>query len=526
MVWVFKSQFEGLSALKRGVHALTKAVTPAFGPRGYNVVIKKGKAPIVLTKNGIRIAKEIILQDAFESLGVKLAKEALLKVVEQTGDGSTTALVVIDALFTQGLKGIAAGLDPQEIKAGILLSVEMVYQQLQRQAIELQSPKDVLHVAMVAANHDVTLGTVVATVISQADLKGVFSSKDSGISKTRGLGKRVKSGYLSPYFVTRPETMDVVWEEALVLILSHSLVSLSEELIRYLELISEQNTHPLVIIAEDFDQNVLRTLILNKLRNGLPVCAVKAPGSRELRQVVLEDLAILTGATLIGQESENCEIPVSLDVLGRVKQVMITKETFTFLEGGGDAEIIQARKQELCLAIARSTSESECQELEERLAIFIGSIPQVQITADTDTEQRERQFQLESALRATKAAMKGGIVPGGGVAFLRAAHAIEVPANLSSGMTFGFETLLQAVRTPLKVLAQNCGRSSEEVIHTILSHENPRFGYNGMTDTFEDLVDAGICDPLIVTTSSLKCAVSVSCLLLTSSFFISSRTKT
>ncbi|WP_100934374.1 chaperonin GroEL [Candidatus Chlamydia corallus] len=525
MVWVFKSQFEGLSALKRGVHALTKAITPTFGPRGYNAVIKKGKAPLFLTKNGIRIAKEIILQDSFEYLGLKLAKEALIKVIEQTGDGSTTTLVLIDALFTHGLKGIAAGLDPQEIKAGILLSVEMVHQKLQKQAIKLQSLEDVLHVAKISANHDVSLGKMVATAVFQADPKGVFSSEERELKKF-ALGKRVKSGYLSPYFVTRPETMDVVWEEAFVLILSHSLVSLNEELIQYLELISEQNAHPLIIIAEDFDQNVLRTLILNKLRNGFPVCAVKVPGSREVRQAVLEDLAILTGATLIGGVSEHCEKSVSLSVLGRVKQVTITKEMFTFFQGGGRVEAINSRKQELCLAMAKSTSECESQKFEERLAIFVGSVPQIQITADTDTEQRERQFQLEAALRATKAAMKGGVVPGGGVAFLRAANSIEIPKNLSSGMTFGFESLLRAVQTPLKVLAQNCDKSSEEVLHTILSQENPRFGYNGMTDTFEDLITAGISDPLIVTSSSLKCAVSVSCLLLTSSFFISSRTKT
>ncbi|SPN73892.1 hypothetical protein,chaperonin GroEL,chaperonin GroL,TCP-1/cpn60 chaperonin family [Chlamydia serpentis] len=525
MVWVFKSQFEGLSALKRGVHALAKAVMPTFGPRGYNAVIKKGKVPLLVTKSGIRVAKEIMLQDSFEYLGLKLAKEALIKVIEQAGDGSTTALVLIDAIFSHGLRGIAAGLDPQEIKAGILSSVKVIHEKLQKQVKELRSPEEILKVATLSASYDASLGKMIVDAISQTNPRGMFFSEDVEISNRLPLMKTIKSGYISPYFVTRPETMDVIWEEAFVLILSYNLVALNEELIECLEYVSEQNSHPLIIIAEDFDHDVIRTLIVNKLKNGLPVCAVKAPGSREYKESILEDLAILTGATLIGGGPKNSEKKAPLDVLGRVQQVMITKEIFMFLQGDGNLEAINSRKHDLYLAIAESTCEREYQQLEQRLAMFVGNVPQMQLASDADIEQKERHLRLEAALRATKAAIKGGVVPGGGVALLRAAASIEIPENISPSMAYGFESLLQAVRTPLKALAQNCGRSPEELLDTILSQENPRFGYNAMTDTFEDLVAAGVCDPLAVTSTSLKCAVSISCLLLTSSLFVTSKTQ-
>ncbi|ANH78578.1 chaperonin GroEL [Candidatus Chlamydia sanziniae] len=523
MARIFKSRFEGLIALQRGVRTLAKAVTLTLGPQGCNVVIKKGKNPVLVTRNGATVAKEIVLADPFENLGIKLAREAAIKAVDYVGDGSTTVIVLIDALFSAGLKGVAIGLDPQEIRAGILLATEALIEELKKQRLPIQSSEDLIHIATIAANQNTATGIMIADALTKVGPEGIISiSQDQGkiMSLEIVSGINFKSGYLSPYFVTRPETMDIFWENASLLLLDQNVFSLSKPFIDYLTLISAESSHPVIIVAHDFDKEVLATLVVNKLKMGLSLCAVKAPGFGEHRQAILEDLAILTGATLISDRLGSSLEQASLDILGYAHKVTITKESVVFLNGGGNSEAIENRVHYLRETIARNRSGYEIQELEKRLAKFVGRMARIQLSSETETEFQEEKNRFTAALRATKAALKEGIVPGGGVALLQAAASVQSSGALASGVAFGFDSLLLAVQAPLKILVQNCGKVPEATVHRILSQKNPYFGYNGIKDTFENLISAGIYDPFMVTTASLKYAVSVSCLLLTSSFFM------
>ncbi|WP_375793796.1 molecular chaperone GroEL [Chlamydia sp. 12-01] len=520
---IFKNRLEGLSALNRGVRALAKAVTTTLGPQGSHVVIKKDHTPPYVTKHGASIAKEINLSDAFENTGLKLAREAALQTEAQVGDGSTTAIVLTDALFSSGLKGIAVGLDPLEIKQGIQLAGEMLDKELAKLAIGINETQDIFHIATTSANHDPSIGRILSDAIATVGVEGVFSIREGAgaettLQATTHVG--LNSGYLSAYFITHPETMEVIYEDASILLCNQTLSCLNQSFIHFLEQIFQTSRNPLIIVAEDFDPQLLSILIVNKLKGNLPVCAIKAPGYGEQRRETLEDIAILTGATLVGDLLEISLNEDNSNVLGRVGKVVVTQNTTLLSEGKGSKERIEQRIDYLRQAILDSSSEIDTEDLEKRLARFVGGMAQIYLGAATESDYREKKICLENALKATKAAFKEGCLPGGGTALARAASIVKIPDQLSTGVVFGCKCMLQSAEAPLRVLAMNCGKVSDYVVETVLSYPDPYFGYNCISDTFENLISSGVFDAFTVIKFALKYSISISCLLLTSSFFI------
>lgn len=520
---IFKNRLEGLRALNRGVRALAKAVTSTLGPQGSHVVIKKDHSSPYVTKQGASIAKEIILPDAFENTGLKLIKEAALQMEAQVGDGSTTAIVLTDALFASGLKGVAVGLDPLEIKQGIQLAGAMLDEELAKLVVKISESEDIFHIATSSANHDAAIGKILADAIAQIGIEGVLSIKEgrgteTTLQATRHVG--LNSGYLSSYFVTHPETMEVIYEDASILLCNQALSCLNQSFIHFLEQTFQTNRKPLIIIAEDFDPELLSILIVNKLKGNLPVCAIKAPGYGQQCKETLEDIAILTGATLVGDLLGISLSESSLDVLGRVEKIIVKRNTTIFSGGKGNQESLEQRIDYLRQAIVQSSSEMDTQDLEKRLARFVGGVAQIYLGSATENEYKEKKIRLESALKAVKAAFKEGCLPGGGVALARAASIIKIPNELPIGVMFGCKCMLQSAEEPLRVLATNCGKDPEYVVDTVLKHADPYFGYNCINDSFENLITSGVFDPFSVTKYALKYSISISCLLLTSSFFI------
>ncbi|MEF9496841.1 molecular chaperone GroEL [Chlamydia sp. 04-14] len=518
---IFKNRLEGLSALNRGVRALAKAVTTTLGPQGSHVVIKKDLSPPYVTKHGASIAKEINLSDAFENTGLKLAREAALQTEAEIGDGSTTTIVLTEALFSSGLKGIAVGLDPLEIKQGIQLAGEMLDKELAKLAVEVSETEDIFHIATTSANYDPSIGKILSDAIARVGIEGVFVVKEgteTALETTTHVG--LNSGYLSSYFVTHPETMEVVYENASILLCNQTLSSLNQSFIHFLEQTFQTSCDPLIIIAEDFDPQLLSILIVNKLKGNLPICAIKAPGYGQQRREILEDIAILTGATLVGDLLGISLDKSNLDVLGRIGKIVVKQNSTVFFEGKGNQERVEQRIEYLREAIVHSKSEMDTQDLEKRLARFVGGLAQIYLGATTENEFKEKKIRLENALKSIKAAFKEGCLPGGGTALARAASIVKVPEQLSKGVMFGCKCMLQSAEVPLRVLATNCGKVPEYVVDTVLDHPDPYFGYNCIKDTFENLIASGVFDPFTVIKFALKYSISISCLLLTSSFFI------
>lgn len=520
---IFKNRLEGLSALNRGVRALAKAVIATLGPQGSCVVIKKDRVSPYVTKHGASIAKEVTLTDAFEHTGLKLAKEAALQTEIQVGDGSTTAVVLIDALFSSGLKGVAVGLDPLEIKQGIHLAGEMLDKELTKLVIEADPKEDVLQIAITSANNDPLIGRLISDAIATVGIEGVISikegtNKETTLKATTDVG--LNAGYLSPYFVTHPETMEVVYENASILLCNQTLSCLNQAFIHFLDQTFQTSKNPLIIIAEDFDPQLLSILIVNKLKGELPICAIKAPGFGNQRKEILEDIAILTGATVVGDLLGISLEEGSPSILGSVGKIVITQNTTLLSEGKGNQERREQHIDYLRRAIAHSSSEMDTEDLEKRLARFVGGLAQIHLGATTENEYREKKICLESALKATKAAFKEGCLPGGGTALARAASVVKIPEQLPAGVMFGCKCMLQSAEAPLRILARNSGKVPDAVVATVLEHADPYFGYNCVHDTFENLISAGVLDPLTVIKYILKHSISISCLLLTSSFFI------
>ncbi|BAE80805.1 heat shock protein HSP60 subunit [Chlamydia felis Fe/C-56] len=520
---IFKNRLEGLSALNRGVRALAKAVTTTLGPQGSHVVIKKDHSPPYVTKHGASIAKEISLADAFENTGLKFAGEVALQTDLQVGDGSTTAVILTDALFSSGLKGVAVGLDPLEIKQGIHLAGEMLDKELTKLAVKRKPAEDSFHIATTSANNDPAIGKIISDAIAAVGVEGVFSIKlGTGEETTLEASSHVgfNSGYLSPYFVTHPETMEVIYEDASILLCNQKLSCLNQSFIHFLDQTFQTSRAPLIIIAEDFDPQLLSILIVNKLRANLPVCAIKAPGFGERRREILEDIAILTGATLVGDLLGLSLDESNLDALGHVGKIIIGQDTTVLSEGKGDRESIDRRIDYLRQAIIHSSSEMDTQDLERRLARFVGGMAQIYIGASSEREFKEKKARLEGVLKATRAAFKEGCLPGGGSALARVVSIVKIPDQLPKGVMFGCKCMLQSAEAPLRVIATNCGKAPESVVDTVLSHADPCFGYNCITDTFENLIASGVCDALSVIKFILKRSISIACLLLTSSFVI------
>ena len=506
---------EARQKLASGVTKLARAVRSTLGPRGRNAVIDKGWGSPTVTKDGVTVAEEIELTDPYENMGAQLVKEAASKTSDAAGDGTTTATVLAEAIFKEGLKALAAGADAMALKRGIEKAVEAVVAQIQKQAKQISGKKEITEVASIAANNDRSIGEKLADAFEKVGTDGVITVEEAkGIETTVDVveGMQFDRGYLSPHFVTDPDRMEVVLEDAYVLI-HEEKISSPTKLIPLLEKIAKANK-PLLVIAEDVEGEALATLVVNKLRGIIKAAAVKAPGYGDRRKAMLGDIAVLTGGKAIfkdlGIDLEN----IQLADLGRAKKITIDSENTTIIEGAGTTEEIKGRAEMIRREISTTDSEYDREKLQERLAKLAGGIAQINVGAATETEMKERKALVEDALHATRAAIEEGVVPGGGTALIRAAAAAaELP--LSGDEKLGADIVRRACEQPARYIAENAGVDGSVVVSRIQKSDHPRYGYNADTGQWGDMLEGGIVDPTKVTRLALQNAASVAGLLLT-----------
>jgi chaperonin GroEL len=506
---------EALKSILRGVKTLSKAVIVTLGPKGRNVVINRGIQAPLSTKDGVTVAKEISLKDRFENIGAELVKEASSKTSDLAGDGTTTAIVLAEAIFSAGVKNVMAGANPMSIKRGIDKAVDVVCDALSELATAVTSPEEIKQIATISANNDLEVGSIIAEAMERVGKDGTITLAEAkGIDTTLDVvdGLRFDKGYLSPYFITNPEKMLVELSDPSILIVDKKVSSL-KEILPILEKIMEKGQRPLLLIAEDVEGEALATLVVNKVKAGLPVCAVKAPAFGDRRKAVLQDIAVLTGATVVTEDLGLQLEEVGLQVLGSAKKVRISKEDTTIVDGCGSPSDIQARSAQLRAEISASTSDYDREKLEERLAKLSGGVAVINVGAATEAELKEKKARVDDALHATHAAAKEGIVPGGGVALLRAVKALD-QLKLEKDEAIGVDIIREAAFAPATAIATNCGKQGSLIAEKIYEKEGA-FGYNGLTDEFCDLLKAGVIDPVLVTKSALRNAASVSGMLIT-----------
>ncbi|OGN63765.1 MAG: chaperonin GroL [Chlamydiae bacterium RIFCSPHIGHO2_12_FULL_49_9] len=507
---------EALKSLLKGVKTLSRAVIVTLGPKGRNVVIGKGFGSPSSTKDGVTVAKEIALKDKFENMGAQLVKEASSKASDIAGDGTTTAIVLAEAIFTEGVKNVSAGANPMDVKRGIDKAVAAIEEALNKLAKPIKTPEEIRQIASISANNDPAIGAIIGEAMQKVGKDGIVTIGEAkGIETTLEVveGMQFDKGYISPYFITNAEKMSVEFENPLILITDKKL-SNAKELVPILEKAMQKKSRPLVIIADDVDGEALATLVVNKVKGGLPICAVKAPAFGDRRKAMLEDIAILTGATLISDELGYNIEEVGLEVLGSAKKINISKEETTIVDGSGDSKKIQKRIAQVKHELSRpDVSDYDRQKLEERLAKLSGGVAVVNVGAVTETEANEKKDRIEDALHATRAAVSQGIVPGGGVALIRASKALD-KLKLKGDEAVGLEIVRKACFAPAIAIANNCGKIGSLIAEKIAEKEGS-FGYNGLTDEFSDLVKDGVIDPVLVTKSALVHAASVSGMLIT-----------
>jgi chaperonin GroEL len=501
--------------LKRGVDALAEAVKITLGPKGRNVVIDKKFGSPTITKDGVTVAKEIELSDPIENMGAQLVKEVATKTSDLAGDGTTTATVLAQALFREGLKNVTAGANPMELKRGIDKAVDAVVEELKRLSVPSAGKKEIAQVGTISANNDREIGNLIAEAMEKVGKDGVITVEEAkGLETTLETvdGTQFDRGYVSPYFVTDPEKMETVLEDAYLLI-HDKKISTMKELLPILEK-TAQSGKPLLIIAEDVEGDALATLVVNRLRGTLKVAAVKAPGFGDRRKEMLRDLAVLTGANVISEEVGLKLENTSLEDLGRAKRIVIDKDTTTVIDGKGKPGEVQGRIAEIKAAIEKTTSDYDREKLQERLAKLAGGVAVVNVGAATETEMKEKKARVEDALHATRAAVEEGIVPGGGVALLRAQSVLEKIRGTEDQKT-GVEIVRRALEEPIRTIAENAGAEGSIVVAKVRASKERNFGYNAATDTYEDLVKAGVIDPTKVARTALQNAASIAGLLLT-----------
>ena len=514
---------EARDAMKRGVSKLAQAVKVTLGPRGRNVIIQKSFGSPLVTKDGVTVAKEVDLEDVYENMGAKMVREVASKTNDIAGDGTTTATLMAEAIFNEGLRAVVSGVNPLQMKRGIDRAVEDITAKLHELSIPIQTEKEMAQVGTIAANNDSEIGELLAQALTKVGKDGVLTvdeSKSLAMEVDYVEGMQFDRGFLSPYFVTDPNTMKCAYEDCYVLVYEKKISNI-KDLLPVLEAVVQTNK-PLLIIAEDVDGEALTTLVINRLR-GLQVVAVKAPGYGDRRKAMLEDIAILTGATAIfeniGMKLENA----TLKELGKAKKVEIDKDATTLIDGAGDKEEIKARVAQIRREIEKSTSDYDKEKLEERLAKLAGGVAKIMVGAATEAEMKEKKARVEDAHHATRAAVEEGILPGGGVAFLRAIAGLKTD-GLSQDEKIGYEIVLRACRAPLSQIATNAGKDGGIICEKVAEGEG-NFGYNAATDVFEDLVEAGVIDPTKVTRTALQNAASVASLLLTSEALIAEKPK-
>jgi chaperonin GroEL len=501
--------------LKRGVDQLAEAVRVTLGPKGRNVVIDKKFGSPTVTKDGVTVAKEVELSDAIENMGAQMVKEVATKTSDLAGDGTTTATVLAQAIFREGLKNVTAGANPMELKRGIDRAVEAVVEQLKAISVPSAGKKEIAQVGTISANNDKEIGNLIAEAMEKVGKDGVITVEEAkGLETTLETveGMQFDRGYLSPYFVTDPEKMEAVLDDPYILI-HDKKVSAMKELLPLLEKVA-QSGKPLLIIAEDVEGEALATLVVNKLRGTLKVAAVKAPGFGDRRKEMLRDIAVLTGGQVISEELGFKLENATLNDMGRAKRVVVDKDNTTIVDGRGKPEGIQGRIAEIRAAIEKSTSDYDREKLQERLAKLSGGVAVINVGAATETELKEKKARVEDALHATRAAVEEGIVPGGGVALIRAQQALEKIKGTEDEKV-GVEIVRRALEEPIRMIAQNAGAEGSIVVARVKESKEKNYGYNAQTDTYEDLVRAGVIDPTKVTRTALQNAASIAGLLLT-----------
>jgi chaperonin GroEL len=506
---------EALKSILKGVKALAKAVIVTLGPKGRNVVINRGFGPPESTKDGVTVAKEIVLKDPFENLGAQLVKQASEKTSQVAGDGTTTAIVLAEVIFAEGVKCVIAGANPISVKKGLDKGALALCTALDELATKITKQEEIQQIATISANNDKEIGTIIASAMEKVGKDGTITLAEAkGLETTLEVveGLQFDKGYLSPYFITNPEKMSAELDSPLILV-TDKKISTIKEIVPLLENIMQQGKKPLLIIADDIDGEALTTLVVNKIKGGFPLCAVKAPAFGERRKAILQDIAILTGATLITEELGLSLEEASMEMLGTAKQIKVAKDSTTIVGGAGTVQAIEARIAELRAAIAASTSDYDREKLEERVAKLAGGVAVIHVGASTETELKEKKARFDDALHATKAAVAEGIVPGGGVALLRALSALDT-LTLSGDEQIGIEILRKAAFAPATAIANNCGKQGNLIAEKIFERQGA-WGYNGLTDEIEDLKKAGIFDPVLVTKEALQNAVSVTGTLLT-----------
>jgi chaperonin GroEL len=500
-------------ALLRGVEKLAKAVKATLGPSGRNVILDKKFGSPTITKDGVTVAKEIELEDSYENMGAQLVREVASKTSDLAGDGTTTATVLAEAIFREGLKNVTAGANPTSLQRGILKAVDAIVEELKKISKKVSDRTEIAQVATVSANWDQTIGEIIADAMDKVGKDGTITVEEAkSIETTLEVveGMQFDKGYLSPYFVTNAESMEAALENAYILIHEKKISSL-KDLLPVLEKVAKAG-RPLLIIAEDVEGEALATLVVNKLRGTLQVAAVKAPGFGDRRKAMLEDIAILTGGRCLTEDLGIKLENITLDDLGRTKRVTIDKENTTIVEGEGSTADIQGRVNQIRRQIEETTSDYDREKLQERLAKLAGGVAVINVGAATETEMKEKKARVEDALHATRAAVEEGIVAGGGVALIRAQKALQ-SVKLTGDEKVGLEIVNRAVEAPLRQLANNAGREGALIVQEVKSREG-NVGYNVATDEYVDLVKAGVVDPTKVTRTALQNAASISGLLL------------
>ena len=506
-------------AILRGVNQLADAVKVTLGPRGRNVVLEKKFGGPTITKDGVTVAKEIELNNSLENMGAQMVREVASKTSDVAGDGTTTATILAQAIFREGVKAVTSGANPMAVKRGIDQSVELIVEELKKTSKPVSGDM-IVQVGSISANGDATIGKIIADAMNKAGKDGVITVEESKTMTTDLQtvdGMQFDRGYLSPYFVTDAERMECVLENPYILIHEKKIASM-KDILPVLEQVARAGK-PMLVISEDVEGEALATLVVNRLRGTLNVCAVKAPGFGDRRKAMLEDIAILTGGTAVTEETGMRLDRVQLESLGRARRVTVDKDTTTLIDGGGDAVAIQGRIKQLRAQVEETTSDYDREKLQERLAKLTGGVAIIKVGAATETEMKEKKARVEDALHATRAAVEEGIVPGGGVALLRAAMTLQ-KLTLEGDEQFGVNIVRRACEEPVRQIVANCGTEGAVVAEKIKNNPAPNFGFNASTEAYEDLVKAGVIDPTKVTRTALQNAASIASLMLTTEAMI------
>jgi chaperonin GroEL len=513
---------EARNSILRGVNILADAVKVTLGPKGRNVILEKSFGSPTVTKDGVTVAKEIDLEDKFENMGAQMVKEVASKTSDTAGDGTTTATVLAQALYREGSKVVAAGANPMDVKRGIDMAVEEVSKELKKLSKPTKDQKEISQVGKISANNDETIGNIIAEAMNKVGKEGVITVEEAkGMETTLDVveGMQFDRGYLSPYFVTDPEKMEAVLEDVYIL-LNEKKISNMKDMLPILEQIAKMGK-PLLILAEDVEGEALATLVVNKLRGTLKCCAVKAPGFGDRRKAMLEDIGILTGGRVISEDLGIKLENIKLNDLGRAKRITIDKDNTTVVDGAGDKEDIEARVKQIRAQIDETTSDYDREKLQERLAKIIGGVAVINVGAATETEMKEKKARVEDALNATRAAVEEGIVPGGGVAYLRCLSALD-KMKLEGDKKIGVDIVKRALEEPIRQIANNAGQEGSVVTEKV-KNEKGAFGFDAAQDEYTDMIKAGIIDPTKVVRLALQNAASVASLMITTEAIIAEK---